>query len=65
MNTSMIGLVVLALLNIILGILIAVISFRISRMHGFINDVESRVSRLEILTDLQDARSEETKKEAR
>ena len=61
MNISMIGFVALALLNIILGILVAVISFRISRMNQFINDVESRISRVEILTNLQDAKSEETK----
>jgi len=63
MNTPMIGLVALALLNIVLGILIAVISFRISRMNEFINDVESRISRLEILTNLQDAKSQESTKE--
>ena len=59
----MIGLVALALLNITLGILIAIISFRISRMDQFINDVESRISRLEILTNLQDSTSAKNSKE--
>ena len=63
MNTSMTGLVLLALLNIVLGILIAVICFRISRMNQFINDVESRISRLEVLTNLQYSSAAKNSKE--
>jgi len=55
MNLLIMGLAALGLLNIVLGILITIISFRISKMNELIKDVESRISRLEILTNLQDS----------
>ena len=63
MNLLIMGLAALGLLNIVLGILITIISFRISKMNELIKDVESRISRLEILTNLQDSNTARKMKE--
>jgi hypothetical protein len=63
MNLAMMGLAAVGLLNIILGTLIIIISFRLSKMNGLVKDVESRISRLEILTSLQDSSTARTIKE--
>jgi len=63
MNVAMMGLAALGLLNILLGTLIIIVSFRLSKMNGLVKDVESRISRLEILTSLQDSSTARTIKE--
>jgi type II secretory pathway pseudopilin PulG len=50
-----IGLVILASL-IILGILIAVLSFRISEVKKLVSGLEQRISRLEVITNLTESR---------
>ena len=62
MKPEIIGLMALGALNIILGVLVALVFMRISDLHRLILDVESRISRLEILTSLADSNPEQKSK---
>jgi len=62
MKPEIIGLMALGALNIILGVLVALVFMRISDLHKLILDVESRISRLEILTSLADSSPEQKSK---
>ncbi len=55
-NISMVGLIVLGGLNVALGILLALVSFRLSSFSKLLSEVESRVSRLEVITNLTESR---------
>ena len=55
---EMMVLMALGGLNIVLGILVAVVSFRISNLNKQLTEMESRLSRLEIITSLNDSRRE-------
>ena len=56
----MYGIVLLALLIILLGITITLISFRLSGLNKVVEQIESRVARLEILNELRGAKKEAT-----
>ena len=56
MSIEIAGLMALGVLNLALGVLIAFVCFRISALSKLINEVEERVSRLEILTSLADSK---------
>jgi len=60
LNTGFVGLILLGGLNIVLGILILILSFRLSKLNQAvsqaISELESRVSRLEVITNLSDIR---------
>jgi hypothetical protein len=55
MKPEIIGVLALGALNIALGILIAVVCYRVSSLTKLIVDAERRISRLEILTRLADS----------
>jgi hypothetical protein len=68
-NIGLSELALLGGLNVILGILVAVLSFRLSKLNRVlyqtitsITELESRISRLEVLTNLSEAH--ESKKTA-
>ena len=46
----------MGVLNLVLGLLIAFVCFRLSTLNRLITDVEKRISRLEILTNLADSK---------
>jgi len=50
-----IGLIILASL-VTLGILIAVLGFRFSELNKLVSDLEQRISRLEVITNLTESR---------
>jgi len=52
MSIDIAGLMALGVLNLVLGLLIAFDCFRLSTLNKLIADVEKRISRLEILTNL-------------
>jgi hypothetical protein len=55
MKPEIAGLLALGALNIALGILIAIVCYRVSSLNKLIADAEKRISRLEILTKLADS----------
>lgn len=55
MSIEFAGLMALGVLNVVLGLLIAFVCFRLSTLNKLITDVEKRISRLEILTNLADS----------
>jgi hypothetical protein len=55
MKPEIIGVLALGALNIALGILIAIVCYRVSSLTKLIADAERRISRLEILTRLADS----------
>ena len=61
---EMIGWMALGGLNMVLGILVAVVSFRISNLNTQLAEMERRLSRLEIITSLTDSRQERSSEEA-
>ena len=61
---EMIGWMALGGLNMVLGILVAVVSFRISNLNTQLTEMERRLSRLEIITSLNDSRQERSSEEA-
>ena len=56
MSIEIAGLMALGVLNLVLGLLIAFVCFRLSTLNRLITDVEKRISRLEILTNLADSK---------
>ena len=56
MSIEIAGLMALGVLNLVLGLLIAFVCFRLSTLNKLITDVEKRISRLEILTNLADSK---------
>ena len=56
MSIEIAGLMALGVLNLVLGLLIAFVCFRLSTLNNWIADVEGRISRLEILTSLTDSK---------
>lgn len=58
MSIEIAGLMALGILNLALGMLIAFVCFRLSTLNKLIADVESRISRLEILTSLANSKVE-------
>lgn len=58
----MVGLMTLGVLNLALGILIAFVCLRLSALYKLIEEVERRISRLEILTSLADSRESKEEK---
>jgi len=65
MSIEIAGLMALGVLNVALGLLIAFVCVRLSTLNKLIADVEGRISRLEILTNLADAKvGQATKRKA-
>lgn len=62
MKPEIFGLMALGVLNIILGVLIAFVCFRLSSLSKLITDAESRISRLEILTSLSESKPQRSVK---
>jgi hypothetical protein len=60
MKTEILGLLALGVLNIVLGILVAFVCFRLSQLNNQITELENRISRLEILTSLSDSTERKT-----
>ncbi len=56
MKIGIISLIALGTLNIVLGVLIVFLCFRLSALNKLIADVEQRISRLEILTSLAESK---------
>jgi hypothetical protein len=56
MSIELSGLIALGFLNVVLGLLIVFVCFRLSTLSKLVADVEKRISRLEILTSLADSR---------
>ncbi|MSO21973.1 MAG: hypothetical protein EXQ58_01700 [Acidobacteria bacterium] len=52
MSIEIAGLMALGVLNVALGLLIVFVCVRLSTLNKLITDVEGRISRLEILTNL-------------
>jgi hypothetical protein len=65
MNIEIAGLVALGILNLALGLLIVSVCLRLSTLSKLIADVEGRISRLEILTNLADSRNSREERVAR
>ena len=56
MSIEIAGLMALGVLNLGLGLLIAFVCFRLADLSKLIAEVEGRISRLEILTNLADSK---------
>ena len=56
MSLEISGLLALGALNLALGLLIVFVCFRLSALNKQVSDVEKRISRLEILTNLADSK---------
>jgi hypothetical protein len=56
MSIELSGLIALGFLNLVLGLLIVFVCFRLSTLSKLVADVERRISRLEILTSLADSK---------
>jgi hypothetical protein len=61
MSLEISALLALGALNLVLGLLIVFVCFRLSALNKQVSDVEKRVSRLEILTSLADSKSKDSK----
>ena len=46
----------MGVLNLVLGLLIVFVCFRLSTLNKLVSEVEKRISRLEILTSLADSK---------
>jgi hypothetical protein len=55
-NKSMIGLIIVGLLNILTGCLVVILSYRLSGLRKSISEMEQRISRLEVIMDLSSTR---------
>jgi hypothetical protein len=60
MSLEISGLLALGALNLALGLLIVFVCFRLSALNKQVSDVEKRISRLEILTNLADSKDSKT-----
>jgi len=56
MSIEISGLLALGVLNLVLGLLIVFVCFRLSTLNNMVAEVERRISRLEILTSLADSK---------
>jgi hypothetical protein len=56
LSKVMIGLIILGGLNILMGCLVVVLSYRVSELRKSISEMEQRISRLEVITDLSATR---------
>ena len=60
MSIEISGLLAFGVLNLALGLLIVFVCFRLSALNKLVSDVEKRISRLEILTNLADSKDSKT-----
>ena len=60
MSIEISGLLALGVLNLALGLLIVFVCLRLSALNKLVSDVEKRISRLEILTNLSDLKDSKT-----
>jgi hypothetical protein len=56
MSIEISGLLALGVLNLLLGLLIVFVCFRLSTLNKLVSELEKRISRLEILTSLADSK---------
>ena len=62
MKLELVGLIALGVVNLIMGVLIAFVWFRLLSLRKLILDVESRISRVEILTSLAESKPQRAAK---
>ena len=56
MSIEISALMAFGVLNLALGLLIVFVCFRLSTLNKLVSDLEKRISRLEILTNLADSK---------
>ena len=65
MSIEISGLLALGVLNLVLGLLIVFVCFRLSTLNKLVSELEKRISRLEILTSLADSKNPRDSKDSK